>query len=63
MLTFIETKLFTKLIQEYLADDEYSALQQALIGNPEAVALIRGSGGCEECAGTWPAVGSVAGFA
>ena len=45
VLTFIETKLFTSLIQEYLADDEYSALQQALATNPEAGDVIRGSGG------------------
>jgi mRNA-degrading endonuclease RelE of RelBE toxin-antitoxin system len=39
------TKLFTKLIHEYLSDDEYSALQQALITNSEAGAVIPGSGG------------------
>ncbi len=32
---FVETKLFTKLVQEYLSDDEYAALQQALIVDPE----------------------------
>jgi hypothetical protein len=45
MLTFIETKLFTKLVQQYLSDDEYGALQQALVSNPEAGAVIPGSGG------------------
>jgi hypothetical protein len=45
MLTFVETKLFTKLVHEYLTDDEYSALQQALITEPEAGDIIRGSGG------------------
>jgi mRNA-degrading endonuclease RelE of RelBE toxin-antitoxin system len=45
MMTFIETRLFTRLIAEYLADEEYSALQQALMANPEAGDLIRGSGG------------------
>ena len=45
MLTFIETKLFTRLVGEYLSDDAYAALQQALIGNPEAGDLIKGSGG------------------
>jgi hypothetical protein len=45
MLTFVETKLFTKLVQEYLSDDEYSALQRSLIANPEAGAIIPGSGG------------------
>ena len=45
MLTFIETKLFTSLIQQYLPDDEYSALQQALVARPDAGEVIRGSGG------------------
>jgi hypothetical protein len=34
MFTFIETKLFTKLVQEYLSDKEYAQLQQALILDP-----------------------------
>ena len=45
MVTFVETKLFTMLVQEYLSDDEYSALQQSLLANPEAGAIIPGSGG------------------
>ena len=45
MFSFIETKLFTKLVIEYLSDEEYSELQQALIKDPEAGDLISGSGG------------------
>ncbi len=45
MLTFIETKLFTSLVGQYLSDDEYAALQQALADNPDAGDVIRGSGG------------------
>ena len=45
MISFVETKLFTRLVQEYLTDDEYSQLQQTLAGNPEIGAVIRGSGG------------------
>ncbi|HEY2987604.1 MAG TPA: type II toxin-antitoxin system RelE/ParE family toxin [Candidatus Binatia bacterium] len=45
MISFVETKLFTRLVQEYLSDYEYSELQQALIANPEAGAIIPGSGG------------------
>jgi hypothetical protein len=45
MLTFIETAFFTRLIDEYLSDDEYAALQQALVANPEAGDVIPGSGG------------------
>ena len=36
MISFVETKLFTRLVQEYLSDDEYSKLQQTLLANPEA---------------------------
>lgn len=45
LCSFVETRLFTRLIQEYLSDDEYSRLQRELIRNPEAGAIIRGSGG------------------
>lgn len=45
MQTFIETKLFTKLVQEYLSDDDYVELQDALIRQPEAGDVIPGSGG------------------
>ena len=45
MISFVETKLFTRLVQEYLSDDEYSELQQSLIANPEAGAVIVGLGG------------------
>ncbi|MEO8738215.1 MAG: hypothetical protein ABI537_00775 [Casimicrobiaceae bacterium] len=36
MISFIETRLFTRLVQQYLSDEEYSLLQQALIAEPEA---------------------------
>jgi len=45
MISFIETKLFTRLVQEYLSDDEYSMLQQTLLSDPEVGAIIPGSGG------------------
>ena len=45
MLTFVETKLFTQLVQNYFSDDEYAALQNAIVANPQAGDLIRGSGG------------------
>ena len=44
-VTFVETKLFTDLVQDYLSDDEYAALQQSLVANPEAGDVIPGSGG------------------
>ena len=44
-MTFVETKLFTELVLDYLSDDEYAALQQSLVVNPEAGDVIPGSGG------------------
>lgn len=45
MYSFIETKLFSRLVAEYMSDEEYSNLQNALIKDPEAGDLIPGSGG------------------
>lgn len=45
MLTFIETKLFTRLVGEYLSDDEYAAMQQMLAADPTAGVVVPKSGG------------------
>ena len=45
MFSFIETRLFTRLVQEYLDDDEYRELQKLLMDNPETGNIIPGSGG------------------
>ena len=45
MLSFIETRLFSQLVGEYLSDDEYASLQKTLVANPQAGTLIPGSGG------------------
>lgn len=45
MFSFIETKLFSKLVGKYLSDDEYSALQRTLMSDPESGDLIPDSGG------------------
>ena len=44
-MKFIETPIFTRLIEELLADDEYKSLQVALMLRPEQGAVISGSGG------------------
>ncbi len=44
-MIFIETKLFTKLLPEYLTDEDYRAFQWYLFLNPEVGDLVRGSGG------------------
>lgn len=45
MISFIETKLFSRLVGDYLDDDEYSALQKALAADPELGSVVRGTGG------------------
>lgn len=45
MLVFIETRLFTRLADEHLSDDELARLQNYLHENPEAGDIIHGSGG------------------
>ena len=45
LVTFVETKLFTQLVLDYLSDDEYAAMQQFFVANPEAGDVIPGSGG------------------
>jgi len=41
MFSFIETRLFTKLVLGYMTDDEYLALQTALMTDPEAGPVSR----------------------
>lgn len=55
MLTFVETSLFTRLVQEYLSDDEYRELQRALADNPRRGPVIPGSGGVRKL--RWSAPG------
>lgn len=45
MFSFIETKLFSRLVGNYLTDDEYALLQGALIEAPDRGALVPKSGG------------------
>jgi mRNA-degrading endonuclease RelE of RelBE toxin-antitoxin system len=45
VFSFIETRLFTRLVLQYLDDDEYHELQKVLMNNPETGDIIPGSGG------------------
>ena len=45
IVIFIETSLFTRLLPDYLTDDEYGSLQSYLMAKPDAGNLVRGSGG------------------
>lgn len=44
-MVFIETSLFTKYRSSYLNDEDYRSLQDYLIEQSEAGALIQGTGG------------------
>lgn len=62
MFSFIETKLFTRLVQDYLADDEYRELQTLLIEQPEVGDVIPGSGGVRKLRWKAPGRGKRGGY-
>jgi hypothetical protein len=45
VLSFVESKLFSRLVGDYLTDDEYAKLQAELSEAPERGAVVPGSGG------------------
>ena len=61
MFTFIESKVFTRLRDTYLTDDEYAQLQVALIEDPERGPVIRGSGGVRKLRWAQPGRGKSGG--
>ena len=44
-MEFIEASAFTKLVYDYLSEDEYLGLQSFLLQYPEAGKVVPGSGG------------------
>lgn len=54
-MIFIEAPPFERVRQDYLDDDEYRLLQMALMANPAAGDLLRGSGGIRKI--RWAAAG------
>ena len=55
VFSFIETKLFTRLVLQYLTDDEYWELQKLLIVRPDAGDVVPGTGGVRKL--RWRAAG------
>ena len=55
MFSFIETRLFSRLVQDYLSDQDYCKLQGELIKNPKAGSVVSGSGGVRKL--RWAASG------
>jgi len=62
MYSFVETRLFTRLVGEYLSDDEYQKLQTALMDNPVAGDVIPGSGGVRKLRWRAPGRGKRGGY-
>jgi len=62
MFSFIETKLFSRLRESYLSDDEYAKVQKALIENPERGAIVPGSGGVRKLRWSQPGRGKRGGI-
>jgi mRNA-degrading endonuclease RelE of RelBE toxin-antitoxin system len=62
MFSFIETRLFTKLVVDYLSDEEYAALQEALMRDPDAGPVIPGSGGVRKLRWAAPGRGKRGGY-
>jgi hypothetical protein len=62
VFTFIETRLFTRLVGEYLSDDDYLELQVALAKDPQAGAVIPESGGIRKLRWALPGRGKRGGL-
>jgi mRNA-degrading endonuclease RelE of RelBE toxin-antitoxin system len=62
VFSFIETRLFTRLVQDYLSDDEYQALQKLLMEQPDAGDVIPGTGGVRKLRWRAPGRGKRGGY-
>ena len=62
MFSFIETKLFTRLVQKYLTDDEYQEVQALLIKNPNAGEVVPKTGGVRKLRWRAPGRGKRGGY-
>lgn len=62
MFSFIETQFFTRLVKQYLSDEQYTELQLALINNPELGPVIAGTGGVRKLRWAAPGRGKRGGY-
>jgi hypothetical protein len=62
MFSFVESKLFTRLVGDYLTDDAYAELQMALAEAPERGSVVPGSGGVRKLRWAQPGRGKRGGI-
>jgi mRNA-degrading endonuclease RelE of RelBE toxin-antitoxin system len=62
VFSFIETRLFTRLVLDYLSDDDYARLQEALMRDPESGPVIPGAGGVRKLRWGAPGRGKRGGY-
>ena len=62
VFSFIETHLFTRLVMQYLSDEQYTELQLALINNPELGPVIARTGGVRKLRWAAPGRGKRGGY-
>jgi hypothetical protein len=62
MLTFVETRLFSRLADEYLGNEGLLALQVYLQQQPDAGDMVRGSGGVRKVRWALPGRGKSGGL-
>jgi mRNA-degrading endonuclease RelE of RelBE toxin-antitoxin system len=60
--SFIEARLFTRLVQKYLDDEEYGRLQRSLMENPDGGDIIPGSDGIRKVRWRAPGRGKRGGY-
>lgn len=61
-MRFVETPIFTKVIERLLSADDYRSLQIALMLRPEQGPVIRGSGGLRKLRWARPGGGKSGGW-
>lgn len=62
-MTFLETSVFTRCVQNVLTDDSYHRLQLLLIHRPDTGVVIPGSGGLRKMRWSPPGTASAVAFA
>ena len=61
-MVFIETSLFTKVLPDYLSDEDYRGLQSYLLQKPDAGDIVKGTGESGKLGGHQKVEGKVAVF-